>query len=162
LAVAHLLEYLLWLAGWWLVGQGILQGRLDRGWLFGWVLLLLTTIPLRQCAIWWQGLVAIAAGRILKLRLLAGALRLQADEIRHQGSGQLLGRVIESQTVESWALSGGFLVLTAAIELIVTAGVLAQGAGGVVHALLLPFWWRSPYSSCGVIGAISKTGPARG
>ena len=140
LAGAHLLEYLLWLAGWWLVGQGVLQGRLDRGWLFGWALLLLTTVPLRQCATWWQGRVAIAAGRILKLRLLAGALRLQTDEIRHQGSGQLLGRVIESQTVESLALSGGFLVLTASIELIVTAAVLAQGAGGVVHALLLPFW----------------------
>ncbi len=33
LAVAHFVEYLLWIVAWWLVGAAALGGRLDRGWM---------------------------------------------------------------------------------------------------------------------------------
>jgi len=49
--------------------------------------------------------------------LLSGALRLEPDEIRREGAGQLLGRVIESEALESLALSGGFLSFISGIEL---------------------------------------------
>lgn len=60
----------------------------------------------------------IGAGGLLKSRLLCGALRLAPDEARAQGAGQLLGRVIESEAVESLALSGGVTSIVAVIQII--------------------------------------------
>jgi ATP-binding cassette subfamily B protein len=140
LAVAHFAEYLLWIVAWWLVGAAALGGRLDRGWMLAWVLLLLTLVPLRLVSTWLQGVISIGAGGLLKLRLLAGALRLDPEELRHQGAGHMLGRVMESEAVESLALSGGFLALVAAIELVMAAVVLGAGAGGGIHVLLLAGW----------------------
>jgi ATP-binding cassette subfamily B protein len=140
LGLAHVAQYTLWVLSWWIVGQGALQGRLDSGTLAAWGLLLATLIPLRGLITWLQGKVAIAASGMLKERLLAGALRLEPDEIRREGAGQLLGRVIESEALETLALSGGFLALVSVIELAASAVVLAVGAGGAWHALLLVVW----------------------
>lgn len=140
LAGAHLAEYLLWIGSWWMIGQAALEGRLDRGWLAAWALMLVTLAPIRMLQTWLQGRIAIAGGGLLKVRLLAGALRLEPDEIRHSGAGHFLGQVIEAEAVESLALSGGFLALVAAIELTLAGGVLAVGAGGPIHALLLAAW----------------------
>jgi ATP-binding cassette subfamily B protein len=137
---AHATQYLLWLLAWWLVGQGALQGRLDRGWLLAWALLLLTLVPWRMLVTWSQGRCAIGAGALLKRRLLADALRLAPEEMRQQGAGQLLGRVIESEAVESLAVSGGILGLLAAVELALAAAVLGMGAGGGLQVLLLLGW----------------------
>ena len=140
LAGAHLTEYLLWILAWWMVGQGALEGRLDRGWLLGWVLLLLTLVPFRVATTWLQGHIAIAGGGLMRERLLYGALRLDPDETREQGVGQLLGRVIESEALESLALSGGFLALVSLLELVLAAFVLAAGAGGTWQVILLVCW----------------------
>jgi ATP-binding cassette subfamily B protein len=140
LASAHAIQYLLWLISWALIGRGALQGHLDWGWLMAWALLLLGLIGFQLLAGWSQGVVAIAAGRILKQRLLCGALRLNPEEIRHQGAGQLLGRVIESEAVESLALSGGFLGLFSCFELLVAMVVLGAGARSWGHVLLLALW----------------------
>ena len=140
LSAAHAAQYGLWLLAWWVVGQGALAGRLDRGWLLAWALLLLTLVPLRLLVTWSQGWFAIAAGGLLKRRLLAGALRLEPEEIRQQGAGQLLGRVIESEAVEALALSGGVLGLVAGLELAMAAVVLSAGPGGGRQAVLLLGW----------------------
>ena len=52
----------------------------------------------------------------------------------------MAGSVIESEAVESLALSGGFLGLMAGIELVLAGVVIGVGAGGCVHALLLLVW----------------------
>jgi ATP-binding cassette, subfamily B, bacterial len=135
--VAHACEYSLWLASWWLLGWMSLQGRLEAGWFLAWLLLLLTLVPFHLLATSAGGQFAIRAGAVLKRRLLFGALQLEPDEIRHLGTGQLLGRVIESEAVESLAVEGGFLALTAAVELVMAVFVLAAGAGGWLHVLLL-------------------------
>jgi ATP-binding cassette subfamily B protein len=137
---AHAVQYVLLPLSWWLVGRGALQGRLEQGWLVAWALILLTMIPVRLLRLWWQSLFAIGVGGLLKKRLLFGALRLEPDEIRHQGAGQLLGRVAESEAVESLALIGGFLGLVSMIELIVGVVILSTGAGGGFHVLLLLVW----------------------
>ena len=62
-----------------------------------------------------------------------GALRLEPEEIRHRGAGQLLGCVLEAEAVESLALSGGFLGLVAGIETAIAAAVLGMSAGGLLH-----------------------------
>ncbi len=140
LAGAHALQYTLWLFSWWVVGRGALEGRIDYPWLLAWALLLLTIIPLRLATTWMQGALAIRVGGLLKQRLLYGALRMDPEQTRHQGTGQLLGRIIETEAVESLALSGGFLGLLAGIELAMAAVVLSAGIGGWSHAALLLFW----------------------
>jgi ATP-binding cassette subfamily B protein len=139
-ATAHASQYLLWLLSWWMIGKGALTGHFDHGWLMAWALILATLIPLRLLATRSQGLLALGLGGLLKQRLLSGALRLHPEEIRHQGAGELLGRVVESEAVESLALQGGFLAITATIELVVAGAVLWAGAGGALHAVLLLGW----------------------
>ena len=140
LASVQTAEYAMWILAWWLVGRASLEGRFDYGWLLGWALLLITLVPLLLLSTWLQGVVAIGGGVLFKRRLLYGALRLHPEEIRHQGSGQFLGRVIESEAVESLALSGGFLGLIAVIELALSAAVLGAGAAGIFHVFLLLAW----------------------
>jgi ATP-binding cassette subfamily B protein len=137
LLAAHAGQYGLWLLSWWLLGWMALTGRFDLGWLLAWQLLLLTLVPLRLLSTALGGRLAIGAGSLLKRRLLAGALRLEPDEIRHLGVGQLLGRVIESEVVETTAIAGRFLALTAAVELVMAGIVLGAGAGAWIHLALM-------------------------
>jgi ATP-binding cassette subfamily B protein len=137
LALLHIAIQLLSLLSWWLVGKGALEGRLDRGWLLAWALLLATLAPLRVLASFRQGSAALEFARLLKRRLLVGALRLEPEQTRHQGFGQLLGRVIESEAVESLLTNGGIVSALAALELGVAGVVLGSGAGGAPSVLLL-------------------------
>jgi ATP-binding cassette subfamily B protein len=151
LAAAHLAQYVCLILAWWAIGLASLQGRLDRGWLWAWALLSSTMVPLTVLTTWLQGTIAIAAGGILKQRLLEGALRLDADRIRHEGAGHLLGRTLESEAVAALGLGGGFLVLLSVVELMVALAVLACGAAPIVEVVLLLVWtavigilaWRS-------------------
>lgn len=140
LAGTYAFQFALGLLAWWVLGRGLLGGQLDQGWLLAWALLLLTAVPFRLLAVWAQGRFAIGAGSLLKQRLLFGALGLKPEEIRNEGAGQMLGRVLESNAVESLTLSGGFLGVVALIELIAAAMVLALGAGGSLHVILLLGW----------------------
>jgi ATP-binding cassette, subfamily B, bacterial len=140
LLLAHAAEYLLLIVSWWLIGRAALSGHLDNGWLLAWALILLTLVPFRVLSTWLQGVLAINGGILLKQRLLFGALRLKPEEIRHKGVGQFLGEVMESEAVESLALSVGFQGLTAAIELIAAEVVLSQGVGRGLELVLLPAW----------------------
>ena len=137
---AHTLGGILGLASWWVIGNAALKGRLDPGWLLAWALLLLTGIPFQLLARWHQGLFSVATGALLKRRLLEGALRLHPDETRLQGSGHHLGRVLESEAVETLALRGGFLALMAGIDIVLAGLVLSAGAGGGFLVLLLLAW----------------------
>ncbi|HEU0300805.1 MAG TPA: ABC transporter ATP-binding protein, partial [Longimicrobium sp.] len=140
LAAAHALQYALWAGAWALLAAGALSGRVDGARLAGWALALATAVPLRALSLWWQGVLGMRAGAALKRRLLDGALRLRADEVRHQGAGRFLGTVIESEAMESLALSGGMALALGAVELALAFAVLAAGAGGWMHALSLAAW----------------------
>jgi ATP-binding cassette subfamily B protein len=140
LAGAHALQYALWAGAWALLAAGALSGRVDGGRLAGWTLALMTAVPLRALSIWWQGVLGMRAGAALKRRLLDGALRLRPDEVRHQGAGRFLGTVIESEAMESLALSGGIAAALGAVELALAFAVLTGGAGGWMHALSLAVW----------------------
>jgi ATP-binding cassette subfamily B protein len=138
--VLHSLQYAIFLLSWAVLGYGVLQGRLEPGWLLAWALLLITIIPLRMLESWWQGLLSIDIGTLLKQRLLYGALKLEPEETRHQGIGQLLGSVLESDAVENLALSGALVNVVGVVELLVAAAVLAFGAGGLLHMATLLIW----------------------
>ena len=139
-AANYAVSYTLLLVSWWAIGMGALRGRLVVGWLVAWALLLLTLIPFRLVSVWTRARAAIELGALFKRRLLAGALELRPEEIRHQGVGQLLGRVLEAEALQSYLLHGGFLALVGFIETFLAGVVLTQGAGGASHVSLLLGW----------------------
>ena len=134
------IEYALWLLSWWVLGKALFEGHLDPGWLKAWILLLLTIIPFQLLTTRSQGLLAITVGDVIKNQLLYGTLRLEADRLRAEGTGQLLGRVIESESIESLSLTGGFLSVMALVEMTGAFIVLSYGAGGRLHLFLLASW----------------------
>jgi ATP-binding cassette subfamily B protein len=125
---------------WWTIAQGVLDDQLDHGWILAWALLLLTAVPVRLIGAWSAGVFAIDAGGLLKRRLLAGALALEPQEVRHEGAGGFLGRVIESSAVEALALGAGVAGISGVISLLLAAVVLAGGAAGALHIALLLAW----------------------
>jgi ATP-binding cassette subfamily B protein len=140
--------YLVEIVGWALIGAAALDGRLDLAWLVAWLLLLVSNLPLRLGAGWLNATFGLDLGRILKQRLLAGALNMDIDALRHQGAGQLLGRVMESQALETLALNGGMAVAVAVLELSFSAWILATGAGGHWHLLALLIWLTATTTFC--------------
>ena len=137
MVLTHAAQYALWIVAWALIGRSALVGRDDPGTLWAWGLLLLTLVPLRAAASWFQATVSVRIGAALKERLVQGATRLDPDEVRTLGVGGQLGRVIESEAVELYAIQGGFLVVLAAIELVFATWVLGRGAAPVLQPLLL-------------------------
>ncbi|MBL8771700.1 MAG: ATP-binding cassette domain-containing protein [Phenylobacterium sp.] len=123
--------------GWSLIGRSVLDGRLDFGWFTAWLLLLATLVPLRFAGGALEARIAVDLGRRLKARLLAGALKADPDAVGRQGFGQVIGRVMESQALESLALNGGLAALIAVLELAFAALALAAGAAAGWHLALL-------------------------
>jgi ATP-binding cassette subfamily B protein len=130
-------------AAWALVGRGALSGRLDWGFLVAWALVLVTAVPIHAAGAWLAGLVALDVGAVLKRRLLAGALSLDPEEVKHLGAGGHLSRAIEGEEVESLGLGTASVAAAAVLELAVAAGLLVTAAGVfgvlvlVVHTALL-------------------------
>jgi ATP-binding cassette subfamily B protein len=137
---AHLVQHALLLLSWWVLGLGVLQGRLDRAWLAAWALLLVTLIPFRALELWSAGVLMARAGRLFKRRLMMGALRTAPEETRHLGAGQLFGRIINAEALEFLALTGAHVGVITLAEIVLALPVLVAGAGGWPHALLLLAW----------------------
>jgi len=136
----HGFETGLLLASWAFLGSGALSGRLDGGWLAAWALCLASTVPLRIATRWQEGVVAIGFSGLLKQRLLAGAMRMDADRMRRKGAGELLSEVLEAEAIERLAASGGLQTVLAALELLLVPFVLAWGAAARAEILLLAGW----------------------
>ncbi len=134
LLIAHLGQYVFWLASWQILGRLSLEGRMDRGWLLAWVLLLLGIVPLRTLTTWLQGSLAAEIGMTLKRRLLLGTLNSNPDDVRRLGVGSLLGQAFEGEAVENLALSGGIAGVLAALEIVVSCFVLGK------LSILLAVW----------------------
>jgi ATP-binding cassette subfamily B protein len=133
-------SYVAEIAGWVLIGSAALGGNFDLGWFMAWLLLMATMIPLQTMGSWWSATLALDAGRLLKARLLAGALRMSSDSIKRQGVGQLLSRVVESQALESLSLNGGMSLLRSILSLGFAAWILGQGVAATTHLTLLAGW----------------------
>ncbi len=140
LVVCQLMASLVFLASWALIGKGALSGQMAPGWMAAWCLALATWIPLRILLSALQNRLAVTLGARLKRRLFAGGLRLKPDEIRHMGFGQLLGRVLEAESVETQSLHAVFLTVAGCIDLVLAIGVLALGTGAGFSALSLVGW----------------------
>jgi ATP-binding cassette, subfamily B, bacterial len=134
---SHSCQFALWITSWWMLGWMSTRGRFDVGLFWAWLLLLMLSVPFKMLTEAVSGALSIRAGSLLKRQLLAGICRLESEEVRKWGVGQLLGRVVECEAVESMSVTGGFLILTATVELVATAIVLGLGAGHLLDVLLL-------------------------
>jgi len=134
-------EYIVWVLAWWLLGRALFSGYIDRWLLIGWSMLLGTLVLVRARSQRLQATLAIGIGALLKRRLLDGVLRLSPDETRGHGVGQLLGRTMESESIEVLALAGGFFSLAAVLQLVVAGAIIAgaAGSGFVLSGLLVWF-----------------------
>ncbi|MBI1896832.1 MAG: ABC transporter ATP-binding protein [Acidobacteria bacterium] len=137
---AHVLATVLLLASWASIGFGALSGRLDRGWMAAWALCLASTVPLSLGARWLEGVIGVGFGGLLKQRLLAGAMAMNADAMRRKGAGELLSEVLEAEAIDRLGASGGLAVVLAALELLLVPCVLAWGAAPGVEIALLAGW----------------------
>ena len=140
LLILFFAQQALLIISWWVIGRGVFQGRFDLGWIAAWAILLFATVPLQLILNDSQSELSIGAGAVFKQRLIHGTLKLDPEEIRHQGMGQFLGRVMESEAVEQLALNGGLNAFLAIAQLITAGVVLAMGAGGPLSALALLVW----------------------
>lgn len=137
---SHSAALLFTLIGWRLMGHAAIHERFVPGWLWGWALLVLTAMVFQALAALTQGWLAIGVGSLLKRRLLFGSLQLQPEEIRHQGIGQFLGRILEIETVSQVAAAGEFGVLLSGLQLLAALGLLSLGAGGGILASAFGIW----------------------
>ena len=116
---------------WWTIGSSALQGHFSWVWLWAWALLLFTAIPFRLFTERAQQTLSETLGLLSKQRLLYGILRLQPEQIRHQGAGQFFGQVMEADSLDNLALGGGL------------GAILALLQAGMAFALLriaAPLW----------------------
>jgi ATP-binding cassette subfamily B protein len=97
-------------------------------------------VGVRLVSSWIAGRLAIDAGKVLRERLLHGLLALDTESTRAQGIGQLLGRVVETEALESLALGGGLMAAAGAFELVTAAVVLALGVAAAWQLPLLAAW----------------------
>lgn len=137
---AHAIETGLVIAGWAFIGSGALSGRLDHGWLGGWTLCLVSAVPLRAMTRWLEGVLAVGVGGLVKQRLLAGAMAIDADVMRRKGAGALLGEVLEAEQIERLGVTGGIEIVLAALQLFAALWVLTGGAAARLEFAVLVAW----------------------
>lgn len=136
----HVLATGLLLTSWVFVGYGALSGRFDYGWLAAWALALASTLPLRAASRWLEGVIAVGFGGLLKERLLAGAMAIDAEFVRKRGAGELLSEVLESEAIDGLGASGGLETVLALLELLMAPVLLVWGAASGLESGVLTAW----------------------
>ncbi|HEU4887915.1 MAG TPA: ATP-binding cassette domain-containing protein [Thermoanaerobaculia bacterium] len=140
LLLVQLVEYALWVAAWTWGSRAALHGAVDRGLLLGWILVLCSIVPVRMLVVRVEGMLALRAADFFKRRLLVGALRLDPDELRASGVGELVGHASEADAFETVAHAGAILGILSVVELAIASVLLWTGAGGPAHAAILIAW----------------------
>lgn len=132
--------YLTLLASWWAVGAASLEGTFDRRQLLVWGVLALSQMLLQLALQFQRGQMGVSLGVLFQRKLLYGTLHLDLEQVRREGSGRMLARVVESRSFGSLATSLAAAAASAVVEIALAAAVLWLGAGGGAHALLLGLW----------------------
>jgi ATP-binding cassette subfamily B protein len=139
-AAAHLAQVGILVLAWWIIARAVFSDHIERSWLLGAVTLMLSAIPFQLLEQWHAGVLALEVGSLVKRRLLVGALRLEPEEVCVNGAGTRLARAVEADAIQATILSGAASAVFGFVELGLAVGLLAIGAGGVGHALLLVSW----------------------
>jgi ATP-binding cassette subfamily B protein len=128
---------LLGLLGLGLTGGAALAGTLRGEAVILWLLLALSALPLQLQSARWRGELGLKLGLLFRRRLLLGITRLRPEELRLDGLGGHLGRMIDAAQVEGLALGVGLSALSAPVDLLLAGALLASAPGGGL--LLLAF-----------------------
>jgi ATP-binding cassette, subfamily B, bacterial len=137
-AVAGYLAQLGLVAGlWWTVGARAVAADHGGGSIATIAAIIAALVSVRLAASWTAGRLAIDGGSVLRERLLHGLLALDTESTRADGIGRLLGRVVETEALESLALGGGLIAAAGAFELVTGAVILALGVAAVGQLPLL-------------------------
>ena len=122
-------------------------------------------VATRLLSSWTAGRLAIDGGQVLRERLMDGLLALDTESIRAEGIGQLLGRVVETEALESLALGGGLTAAAGAFELATGAVILALGiAAGAAARCCSPSgsaWRRCWRRACSGRSRAGRRGGSR-
>jgi ATP-binding cassette subfamily B protein len=127
-SLAYGAQLALLVVAWWMVGARAAAGQPGTAGVAAWVGVLAAFVAAHAASSWAAGRLAVDAGRLLRSRLMEGLLALDTEPLRAEGIGQLLGRVLETEAVESLALGGGLLGVAGIFELTTGAVILALGA----------------------------------
>jgi ATP-binding cassette subfamily B protein len=119
--------------GWWLLGSAVLNGHVELAWIVAWGLLLLSEVPLQLFSSYLQGVFAIEVGTLIKKRLMFGALSLDPQSLKKNGTGEILSKVIDAESLESVATDGGLLSVLCVFEGVMALAILLIGASGWLH-----------------------------
>lgn len=137
----YLISVGLIMASWLAIGQGALTGHIEIIWYICWAMLVFSQVPFTMVTNFITALISTGSATIFKQTLLYGALRLDPDTIRKQGTGQFLGRVMDSEAIEQMAQTGGFTALAAIIECILAAGVIISRSNGFYFSAVVISWF---------------------
>jgi ATP-binding cassette subfamily B protein len=132
--------YALLIGSWWLMGKAAMEGHLDMGWFAAWAILLQSFALARSAGMWNAGKLAIQIGGLARERLLEGILRMSAEEVRVRGIGNLLGKVLDAEALDSLARTGGPTLVSDIFQVGFGLIVLCMGAVPITHAVLLCIW----------------------
>ncbi|HEX2122617.1 MAG TPA: hypothetical protein VHL59_13335, partial [Thermoanaerobaculia bacterium] len=128
------------MASWWILGAIAFGNAGDAGLFLVWLLVSLTMLPIRFLGTAAGRGATLETGSLLKRRLLAGALKLEPDEVHGHGIGAFMAHVLESAAVENLGSHGATIAVTAVATALGTIVTLALGAGGLAHAALFVLW----------------------
>ncbi|MES1165590.1 MAG: hypothetical protein ABUR63_07530, partial [Verrucomicrobiota bacterium] len=132
IVAAYLAQFLLFLALWKQVGARAFDGGGEGAGagiaavrflalLGGWVLIQLAA----SAAV---SRLALDVGAAVRSGLMRGAMRLDRDRMRAAGMGQLLGRAIDAEVLDTLALGGGVEAMAGLFQIAFGAAVLGWGA----------------------------------
>ena len=134
---AYLGQHLCRLGIWYWVARSALEGRFESGIWIGLLLLFATLAILQAVSETLLGDLGLHFGAWLKRRWLWAALAGGPGDRRRRGAGAALASVLESDALETLALSGGLMALTAALELPVAVWVTHRGPAPIPPSILL-------------------------
>jgi ATP-binding cassette subfamily B protein len=133
----NIVQQLLTIVTWAVIGGDVLQGRFDWARLWAWALLVLMGIPLQMLTAFAGARMGTNVGSAFKTMLLYGALKLHPEEIRHEGTGQFLSRTMDASVVEYGSIANALMFVFAVIQVLTAMSVLAIGVGGWISVGLL-------------------------
>lgn len=130
---------------WWILGTGALRGALEPAMLLAWALTLATLVVVSAGADWVEGHLLLAINARYRRKILHGATKLPPRASRAVGAGQLLGRVFETEALDTLAVSAGVSGITSAIDVGFAMALFLVIPGASPLALVLLGWlaWMS-------------------
>jgi ATP-binding cassette subfamily B protein len=140
LVALYLARIAVFALSWWLVGRSALRGTIETELLLAWGLVLATYVGLDGLVQWVRDHLLLAINARYRRKILHGATRLSPSSSRLLGSGQLLGRVFETEALDTLVVNAGISGLTAAIDIGFALALLLVIPGARLLALGLLAW----------------------